>query len=90
MPLSDLKEKLQKDNRIMDSIVSFAAPIRSTPGFWKQRSAELKCMTEQLGPPSIFFTLSAADYHWKGLFKVLASQTEYSQLTNYQKKNTYA
>ncbi|KAK3909275.1 Histone transcription regulator 3-like protein, partial [Frankliniella fusca] len=37
----------------------------------KDRSAELQEMVQQIGLPTIFFTLSAADFHWPRLFDLL-------------------
>lgn len=38
-------------------------------------------MCDQLGSPTIFFTLSAVDYRWPNLFKVIAPNCTFESLT---------
>ncbi|KAL8567302.1 hypothetical protein ACOMHN_023345 [Nucella lapillus] len=46
-------------------------PVRGSPPFWQQKKKELLAIVRQLGCPTFFFTLSAAETRWKELLKVL-------------------
>ena len=46
--------------------------IRSSPSFWQARKKDVLAMIRQLGPPTIFLTLSAAEKRWPELMKCLA------------------
>lgn len=68
--------QLMIDNpHFLSKIMVFAANLRSTRPYWAQRTSELLDMVTQLGCPTIFFTLSAADYHWPDLFRLLCEGT---------------
>ncbi|KAK3916877.1 ATP-dependent DNA helicase [Frankliniella fusca] len=45
--------------------------MRSTKSFWNSRCSELLDMVNQIGAPTVFFTLSSADYHWPDLYRLL-------------------
>lgn len=60
------------DFDIASNIMYHGASLRGTRAYWRQRCSELTEMVRQLGTPTIFFTLSAADYHWPDLFRLLA------------------
>lgn len=74
------------DHDLAASIMYYGASLRGTRMFWKQRAAELQQMCRQLGTPTIFFTLSAADYHWPDLFRLLSPQREPSSLAERERR----
>lgn len=43
-------------------------------------------MCEQIGTPTFFFTLSAADYHWKDIFRLIDGNTPYESISELDKK----
>jgi PIF1-like helicase/Helitron helicase-like domain at N-terminus/OTU-like cysteine protease/Helicase len=45
--------------------------VRSTPAYWEARKKELLAMIRQLGTPTIFLTLSAAEKQWPELLVIL-------------------
>lgn len=45
--------------------------IRGTAAYWKNTLLDLLAMIRNIGPPSLFITLSANDYHWKELAMTL-------------------
>ncbi|KAK3917121.1 Serine--pyruvate aminotransferase, mitochondrial [Frankliniella fusca] len=45
--------------------------LRTTKSYWNSRCGELLDMVQQIGDPTVFFTLSAADYYWPNLFRPL-------------------
>ncbi|KAK3925505.1 Spore cortex-lytic enzyme, partial [Frankliniella fusca] len=66
-----LKELMKLDTNVGKDVMVYSSSIRSTRNFWFSRSAELQEMVQQIGLPTIFFTLSAADFHGPRLFDLL-------------------
>ncbi|XP_034245757.1 uncharacterized protein LOC117647893 [Thrips palmi] len=70
MTVAQLKEYLRKKPSVLNEILFYSSRLRSTKAYWKSRSSELQDMVDQLGPPTVFFTLSSADFHWKDLYRL--------------------
>lgn len=71
--VEDLRLILQSnDNRLTDKIMFYGSNIRGTKAYWYKRCGELLDMVNQIGTPTIFFTLSAAELHWPDLYRLLA------------------
>jgi ATP-dependent DNA helicase PIF1 len=66
---------------ILNSITQYSRVLRGTRPFWGSRRLELEAMVRNLGSPHIFVTLSAADYHWDSLMKVLPNYDDWLQST---------
>jgi len=73
------------DFDLASSIMYYGSNLRGTRSYWKQRCSELIQMVRQLGTPTIFFTLSAADYHWPDLFKILSPNVNPNSLDEKQR-----
>ena len=43
----------------------FMKQIRGTAAYWKTTLLNLLAMIRNIGPPTLFMTLSANDYHWE-------------------------
>lgn len=82
MDFNGLKEKLRQDPRFYKKIMIYNANIQGTKSYWYARGQELKSMIEQLTLPTLFFTLSSADFHWPDLYKVLAPNTDPNLISN--------
>ena len=54
-----------------DEAFKFLKTVRSTPAFWQQKQRELMSMIRQLGCPTFFLTLSAAETKWLELLRIL-------------------
>ncbi|KAE8740153.1 hypothetical protein FOCC_FOCC014351, partial [Frankliniella occidentalis] len=74
MSLDEFKENLLEDPTLKFKLNCQNAKLRGTRSFWYSRGKELISMIEQIGMPTLFFTLSSADYHWPELFKLLAPE----------------
>ena len=61
--------------------------MRSSKGYWQKRCNELKSMVRQIEKPTIFFTLSATDYHWPELFNLLCPNKKYEELSEKEKQH---
>lgn len=71
MKKSDLQTKVDEDPNVMKKMMFYNSNLRGTKSYWYARGQELLAMVRQLGLPTLFFTLSAADMHWPDLFKFL-------------------
>ena len=55
-----------------DEAYKVLAQDRSSPAYWNARMKDLMAMIRQLGVPTFFLTLSAAETHWTELLVILA------------------
>lgn len=74
-------------HNLASTIMYYGSNLRGSRPYWKQRCSELIQMVKQLGQPTVFFTLSAADYHWPDLFRILAPGREVGQLDASERRN---
>ncbi|KAL7290849.1 hypothetical protein TKK_0015583 [Trichogramma kaykai] len=86
LTILELQDMIKKDSSKLANIMVHCARIKSTKSYWSRRYRELTNMVDQIGKPTIFFTLSAADYHWPDLYRLLAPSTDYSDLQSEQKR----
>ena len=56
-------------NRVLHN----AANLRSTRQYWMRQRSRLISMVDTLGMPTVFFTHSAADFHWPELTRLFRS-----------------
>ena len=61
--MDELKAKVNKDKTLLNSVMAYVGNLRGTRAYWYKRSVDLRAMVEKLGSPTIFLTLSSADYH---------------------------
>lgn len=59
---SNINNTVLRENSYM-----FLKKIRGTAAYWKNTLLNLLAMIRNIGPPTIFMTLSANDYHWPEL-----------------------
>ncbi len=69
--VASIRERMKDNPGFLRKVMAYASKLRSTQQYWAQRCGELLDFVNQIGCPSIFFTLSAADYHWPDLFRLL-------------------
>lgn len=86
MTVHTLKEELSKNPNLLNKILFQSSNIRGTRAFWYARGKELVSMVEQIGLPTLFFTLSCADFHWPDLFKILAPDEDVSTMTETRRR----
>ena len=51
-----------------------SAIITGTPSYWHKVRSDLKAIISHVGPPTFFFTLSAADLHWPELHSLFETR----------------
>ena len=76
-----------------DDGFTFLRCDRSSPAFWELKKKEVMAMIRQLGCPTLFLTLSAAETKWSELIVILTQVLENKVITleeaekmNYEKK----
>ncbi|KAE8751243.1 hypothetical protein FOCC_FOCC002071 [Frankliniella occidentalis] len=71
MTIVQLKDFLKKNPSLVNQVMHYGSRLRTTKAYWKSRCGELLDMVNQLGTPTVFFTLSSADFHWPDLYRLL-------------------
>ena len=66
LTLDNLKEMLLSNsyNSLMSKLMHYGKNVSGTNAYWSQARDDLKAIIHQKGPPTIFWTLSCADFHW--------------------------
>jgi hypothetical protein len=79
--VTDIQERInQGDNRLADRIMRYGEGLRGSRQFWNARRNELSDMIKQIGSQGlVFFTFSAADFHWPELHKIMPPSNEYQR-----------
>jgi len=54
-------------------VLYYASSLRGTRQYWMRQRSQLISMVDTLGMPTIFFTHSAADFHWPELAQLFGS-----------------
>lgn len=71
MQPNELRRALIQNPRLYKNVLSYGLTVPSAPTFWYTRRNELQSMIEQVGPPTLFFTLSFADHQSPELIRIL-------------------
>jgi hypothetical protein len=72
----------------VDSLIKFdngyrvLKQLRGSPPYWEAAQKDLMAMIRQLGPATVFMTLSAAETRWNHLFKLLSQVIDNKILTD--------
>lgn len=78
--LEDLKQKVQNhDTAFIPKIQNFASRVKGSDPFWRAKKPELESWIEHHvemnhGPPTLFITLSCAEYWWPDLTELIYQQ----------------
>lgn len=86
--VSDLRQCLRDspDSRLPKQIMRFGSALRGTRSFWNRRRSELTDMITQIGSPTFFFTLSAADTKWHDLHMIMPDSVPSNSVNHFQWK----
>ena len=73
--MEELRQHLQNlpDSILGERLMRFGMVLRGTRAYWRKCRQELSNLIQQIGCPTIFFTLSAVDMHWPNLHKSMPS-----------------
>lgn len=66
LSIEDLRQMLQSNSydTLMSKLMHYAKNVSGTNAYWNQARENLKAIINQKGVPTIFWTLSCADFHW--------------------------
>ncbi|CAF1519982.1 unnamed protein product, partial [Rotaria sp. Silwood1] len=70
-----------------DDAFTFLRCDRSSPAFWELKKKEVMAMIRQLGCPTLFLTLSAAETKWSELIVILTQVLENKVITLEEAEN---
>jgi len=72
-----------------DKAYQFLKNVRGSPPYYQRTFYELLAMIRQLGTPTWFFTLSAADMKWPNMIQIIARQYGVSYTDEEVKATSY-
>ena len=67
-------------NSIMSKLMHYAKNVTGTNAYWNQTKEQLKATITQVGPPTIFWTLSCADFHWPEFHSLFSENADSQEL----------
>lgn len=75
LTLEQLRDMITNNssNFLLSKLSWYIANITGSDAYWYKAKEELKAIIQHAGPPTFFFTLSAADMHWPELHALLGS-----------------
>ena len=77
LTVDDLRQLAEQgDSSFAKSIFHYGTNLAGSPAYWSQQRARLVQMVDELGLPTLFITLSAADLQWPELFEMLGLPEE--------------
>lgn len=81
LSIEELRDMVGREAESFSSrVLHYAASLRGTRQYWMRQRSNLMAMVDALGMPTIFFTHSAADFHWPELARLFS--LENTELTN--------
>ncbi|KAK3919299.1 ATP-dependent DNA helicase [Frankliniella fusca] len=88
MTAAQLKQRIEAGERnILKQALYHGNKLKGTRQFWQSRCGELLDMVNQLGVPTLFLTLSAADLHWEDLFRLLSPGEDIETMSEVRRKD---
>lgn len=77
LTVEDLRDMVGRmtSEHLMQRLQRYAAKTQGSHPYWFQRYCELRCLIEQKGPPTFFWTLSSADNYWPELHQLMPNSS---------------
>ena len=78
--MDDLKEMLESNSyqTLMSKLMHYAKNVTGTNAYWSKAKDDLKTIISQVGPPTILWTLSCADFYWPEFHNLFSTNSEVS------------
>ena len=82
--LPELQEKIENDDiDWINKIQYYSHKVRGSPGYWRFKRSEVYTWINHHvsvgnGPPSLFITLSCAEYYWPDIRRLLQDRNQFS------------
>ncbi|KAK3918035.1 ATP-dependent DNA helicase, partial [Frankliniella fusca] len=74
MNVEELEAYLDQNVSARRKIMFMGSNLKGSKSYWKSRCGELRDMVEQIGLPTVFLTMSAADLYWPDLYRILTGK----------------
>ena len=72
LTVEQLQQMLRSNtySTLMSKLMHYAKNVTGSNSYWHKAKEDLRATIAQVGPPTIFFTLSCAEYHWPEFHKL--------------------
>jgi len=90
--LDEFNEMVRSNSHnLMNKIFYYTKELTGSNSYWNRVRQELRSTIEQVGAPTIFFTLSMAEFHWPDLRQLFSLSEDASSevLANMIKENPH-
>ena len=79
LTVEQLQQMLKSNSysTLMSKLMHYAKNITGSNSYWHKAKEDLRATIAQVGTPTIFFTLSCAEYHWPEFHNLIDSQCEF-------------
>ena len=86
LSIEDLKQMILSNTyeSLISKLMHYAKNISGTNAYWNRAKDDLKAILTQVGAPTIFWTLSCAEFHWPEFHELLNNSSE---LTDSQRRD---
>lgn len=80
LTIDDLKQMIMSDSyeSLISKLMHYAKNVSGTNAYWNQAKDDLKAIITQVGAPTIFWTLSCAEFHWPEFHDLFNNTAELS------------
>ena len=77
LTLEEIREMINNNNSnlLMTKLSRYITNISGSDAYWYKAKEDLKAIIQHAGPPTFFFTFSAADMHWPQLHSLIGNET---------------
>ena len=79
LTVEQLQQMLKSNSysTLMSKLMHYAKNVTGSNSYWHKTKEDLRATIAQVGPPTIFFTLSCAEYHWPEFHSLIDLQSEF-------------
>ena len=86
LSIHDLKQMILSNSyeSLISKLMHYAKNISGTHAYWNRAKDDLKAIITQVGAPTIFWTLSCAEFHWPEFHELFNNS---SKLTDSQRRD---
>ncbi|XP_066921730.1 uncharacterized protein [Clytia hemisphaerica] len=83
LTINELQDMVREGSHatIMKKLMRYAKNVTGTNAYWNQAKEELKATISQVGSPTIFWTLSCAEFHWPEYHALFSNDNDSSSDT---------
>lgn len=78
LTMEELREMVNNNNTnlFLNKLSRYVTNITGSDAYWYKAKEDLKAIIQHAGPPTFFFTFSAADMHWPELHFLFGNERD--------------